>query len=671
MTKKKLCLYFFITITTYVFGNSKEIKDYHYWNQLAKSKKFENDSLFHLYASRAYATCPQNSNDYIATSLQYASAKLTISELDSSLAIIKSVYTKIDKNTQPVLLGRYYYSLSAIQLHKGLLAQAESNALLAVNSIGDQSKVDLAQTYNLLSAVYFSLNKTKQSLETLLKVPTLFPKNEIHVQLAKAYNNMGNVYISIGEFDKALLHFKLSAQIDSSLGNLSSLLVAYTNIGLSYNTVGELDSASYYFNKVINSPYNYSFSIISSKAYLNLGIVYLNRADYAEAITCFKKSKEICEVNSDKIGIIIALINMGEAYTNIGDLESADHKLAEALALSRKMGDSRYQEAIYERLVEVSYQRKDYKKALGYQSNYIALKDSMYDDVEGKALENLESKYEKERELLQDSLDLVRQNNLLALTQEKRSQELESEQNIRNLLSICLLFSGGMFFLLYSKYRAEKKSNAIIDSTNEELKKTLLSKEEKELLLKEIHHRVKNNLQIISSLMRLQLNTTSNFQLRANYQEMQDRINSMALVHEQLYGSNDFSTIQVGEYANRLVDRVQSVYSGGDVEVIKQIEIKEMTIETLIPLGLLVNELLTNCFKYAVSGDDSRIEIVLANLKEGRYLKVEDNGPGVEDIDAVFDKGTFGAELFKTLVEQLDGTYTITSEGGFKVEVFF
>jgi two-component sensor histidine kinase len=668
---KIITLYSFIIFTTYVLGSEQKNQDYRYWDQLAEEIKSESDSLYHIYTSKAYALCPTGADDYLELSLQFAGSSLIISDLDTSLSTLESVFKQVEKENDPVLLGRYYYIKAAIQLRRGLFVPAEANALLAVKHFGSHSADHLAQVYNLLSAIYFRLNKTKKSLETLLKVPALYPNNSQNEQLGKAYNNMGNVYISIGEKRKALTFYKLSVQIDEKLKNYSSLLSGYNNIGLAYNAIGDLDSASYFFKKVITDSNNYSNSVISSKAYLNLGIVYLNQTDNLSAIKAFKKSKKICEYNDDQVGVILALINMGEVYTNAGNYRSAENQLTEALKKSKQIKADRYLEAIYERLVEVNFQRKDYKQAFEYQSSYIALKDSMYDEVEVRVLENLESKYEKERALFQDSLDLVRQNNLLALTQEKRMQELENEQNIRNLLSICLLFSGGMFFLLYSKYRAEKKSNAIIDSTNEELKKTLISKEEKELLLKEIHHRVKNNLQIISSLMRLQSNTTANLQLKANYQEMQDRINSMALVHEQLYGSNDFSTIQVIEYANRLVDRVQRVYSGGEVEIIKKIEIKEMTIETLIPLGLLVNELLTNCFKYAVNGEGSKITIVLSNTMDGKYLKIEDNGPGVDDIDAVFNKGTFGAELFKTLVEQLDGTYAITSEKGFKVEVFF
>lgn len=669
---KPTALVLFFTLFLSFFAISNETKDANYWNKLAQEKKFKNDSLYYQYANNAYKSSSIDSEQYIEITLQLAHASMMVSKLDSALFYLKNVKPLINKNNQQILIGRYYYITAAIQLHRGLLANSESNAILAINSFGMRSVEDLAQTYNLLSAVFFKMGKTKQSLETLLKIPLLYENGENSDQLAKAYNNMGNVYLSLGEYNKSLEYYKYSAEIDKELGNFSSLLLAYNNIGLSYNTLGELDSATYYFEMVINDQQNnLQNSIINSNAYLNLGIVNLNKKELDKAIESLLKSKKICEINEDKIGIVLALINLGETYTLQSNYQKAEESLKEGLALTNDIGANRYLEAIYKRLVEVNYRRKDYKQALEYQTAYVELKDSIYDEVEVKVLDNLESKYEQEREMFQDSLDLVRQNNMLALTQEKRVQELEKEQNIRNLLSIFLLFSAGMFFLIYSKYRAQKKSNAIIDSTNEELKKTLISKEEKELLLKEIHHRVKNNLQIISSLMRLQSNTTTNFQLKANYQEMQNRINSMALVHEQLYGSKDFSTIRVGEYANMLIDRVQRVYSGDEVQVIKRIEIRELTIEILIPLGLLVNELLTNCFKYAMVGSDGVIEIELSSNDDGRYLLIRDNGPGVEDIEEVFNKGTFGAELFKTLVEQLDGTYKITSENGFKVEVFF
>ena len=669
---KFLSLSLLLFFSTLIFSRSKVDSNYVYWDKLAKEQIYKNDSLYHVYATKAFLLCPKKSDQYLDVILQSANSAFTVLKLDTALYYLDIALPLLSERNKPIQFGNYYTISSAVNQYLGNLAKAESEALLAIKSLINGPKEELAEAYNVLSAVLYKRGKNKESLEALLKVPPMYAAGELSNELSRTFNNMGNIYYSFGDYQKAL-NFQLKcAEIDRKLGNFSNLLKVYNNIGISYDGLGKSDSSFYYYNEVINDTvHNYANSLINSKTHLNIGILHLNNDEYTKAIESFNRSKEICALNGDKVGIIFVLINLGEVYTEQSDYNNAEASLKQGLVYAKELGTSRYLEVIYSRLVEVSSKRKDYKKAFEYQTSYLALKDSIYDGVEIRVLENLEQKYEVERQIFQDSLDLVRQNNLLALSQEKRFQELESEQNIRNLLSICLLFSAGMFFLIYSKYRAQKKSNAIIDSTNEQLKKTLISKEEKELLLKEIHHRVKNNLQIISSLMRLQSNTTTDYKLKSNYQEMQDRINSMALVHEQLYGSNDFSTIKVSDYANRLIDRLQKVYSDDGVEVIKRIRIKELSIEVLIPLGLLVNELLTNCFKYAVSEDGGLVEVELSSNNDGKYLMIRDNGPGVEDVDKVFNKGTFGAELFKTLVEQLDGTYKITSDKGFKVEVFF
>lgn len=669
---KNLFLTVFLFFLVPFFTVKANVNDFEYWDLLAKENRFKSDSLFHLYTLRALNLCPKNSVDFIELNLQAANSSLEAALLDSSIYYLKNAYELIDKKKHTRLLGMYYFSLASINSYEGNLSKSEANVDRSIKLLTEDNIEELSQAYNIKAALLFKRAKSEESLEVLLKVLALHKRQEPSGQLGRTLNNIGNAYLGIGEYQTAQIYYNRSAQIHSSLGNFSDMLKAINNLGLCYLNEGKFDSASFHFLRVINDDeFNYKNSLLKSKSLLNLGIVYLNQDNLAQALAVFQKSEVICRINKDKSGIILALINIGEVYTTLGKYKQAENYLLNALEEAKGFGQSRHLEAIYTRLVAVNYDRKDYKQAFDYQNSYIALKDSIYNEVEAKSLENLEEKYQQERKVFQDSLDFVLKSNALMLSQEKRAQELKSEQNIRNLLSICLLFSAGMFFLIYTKYRAQKKSNAIIDSTNEELKKTLISKEEKELLLKEIHHRVKNNLQIISSLMRLQSNTTSEYRLKSNYQEMQDRINSMAMVHEQLYGSKDFSTIRVIDYTNMLVDSVQRGYSGDGVQVIKRIEIKELTIETLIPLGLLINELLTNCFKYAVFDAKGIVEIELSSISEGKYLLIKDNGPGVEDIEDVFNKGTFGAELFKTLVEQLDGTYKISSENGFKVEVFF
>lgn len=186
---------------------------------------------------------------------------------------------------------------------------------------------------------------------------------------------------------------------------------------------------------------------------------------------------------------------------------------------------------------------------------------------------------------------------------------------------------------------------------------------EKEALLKEIHHRVKNNLQVTSSLLRLQASTIANPEARAIFEETQSRIRSIALVHEKLYRSDDLSQVDFTDYVRSLAellfrsltidaDKVGFEVVGGDVL---------LPIDIAVPCGLIVNELLSNALKHAFPADrGGRIRIVLERREDGRnVLVVSDDGVGIPSAVVPDAGGTLGLKLVRGLVQQIDGSLTI------------
>jgi len=194
-----------------------------------------------------------------------------------------------------------------------------------------------------------------------------------------------------------------------------------------------------------------------------------------------------------------------------------------------------------------------------------------------------------------------------------------------------------------------------VSSRTEELKK---QKEEKELLLKEVHHRVKNNLQVISSLLSIQASYIKDKKVLSMFQKSQDRIKSMSLIHEKMYQSSDLAHINLTEYINLLANNLISSYSiDKHIKPDIRISVKQLSIDTLIPIGLIINELVTNSIKYAFEDKSTgKISISLDVTEDRNYkLIVGDNGIGIKD-DISFEKPiSMGMELIKILVEQIDG----------------
>jgi two-component sensor histidine kinase len=199
--------------------------------------------------------------------------------------------------------------------------------------------------------------------------------------------------------------------------------------------------------------------------------------------------------------------------------------------------------------------------------------------------------------------------------------------------------------------------------------------EDKEVLLKEIHHRVKNNLQIISSLLSLQSGGMTDPKALAQFRDSQSRIRSMALIHEQLYRSEDLSRIDFGTYLQALSEQLTQSYAppGNGIGLQLNIDSILLDIDTAVPCGLLVSELVSNALKHAFpDGRGGKINIDMTVHDEGRIrLVVRDNGIGISDDLANRKTTSLGLQLVKSLTRQLRGTLQVDSSPETKFSIDF
>ena len=217
---------------------------------------------------------------------------------------------------------------------------------------------------------------------------------------------------------------------------------------------------------------------------------------------------------------------------------------------------------------------------------------------------------------------------------------------------------------------------SLIDITDRKRSEVLLknSLKEKELLLREIHHRVKNSLQIISSLLSLQASEFDDNLIIEKYKESENRIHTIALIHENLYQSTDISNIDFKNYLEILIDDIMYSYKV-DREMIKTVldlNDYELGIETAIPVGLIINELVSNSLKHAFkSGDNGEIRIVLDKHNETYTLTVQDNGVGLPDNILMENSKSLGLMLVNALVTQLEGEISFEVKNGTSFKISF
>ncbi len=254
------------------------------------------------------------------------------------------------------------------------------------------------------------------------------------------------------------------------------------------------------------------------------------------------------------------------------------------------------------------------------------------------------------------------------------------------ILSLCAIVISGIFIYIY-RLRSIKRQNKyleeqVIERTRElelskhqvEEDKKIIEKSlaERESLLKEIHHRVKNNLQIIASLLYLQSGKFEDEDFKKVLEEGQGRVRSMALIHQKLYENEDLKSIPFGEYMKELVSEIRASFGMRNIQLKIEAENIHFDVDTAVPLGLIVNEMATNAFKYAfLKKENGSISIFLTESNGEYILNIKDDGSGIpEEIDIRKTK-SLGLRLVRMLSQQLEGDFEFKSENGTSFKLKF
>jgi len=237
----------------------------------------------------------------------------------------------------------------------------------------------------------------------------------------------------------------------------------------------------------------------------------------------------------------------------------------------------------------------------------------------------------------------------------------------KKLLSLIDEFAG-ITLMKWELERKEKKRR----EAEEYLKKSL---EEKDILLREVHHRVKNNMQIISSILRMQSRNIDDPKLKDVLQESQNRIHSMALIHENLYNNKSLANIKFSTYIKSLSGNIARTYASQNAHVKFDYQIDEayLPMDIAIPCGLIINELISNSFKYAFSGKSNGvISIHFNSMEEDEFkLIVSDDGIGIPDSIDITKTKSLGMKILHKLVQQIDGELQSDFSNGTKFNITF
>jgi len=310
----------------------------------------------------------------------------------------------------------------------------------------------------------------------------------------------------------------------------------------------------------------------------------------------------------------------------------------------------------------------------------VIIGDHMTINLVNNEFEKMTGFLKDEIENKRNLLDFVVKDHLDKIKKHHNFDEFK-EKNSYNNYEIQLINKNGDikdFFATFGFIPGTKKTLiSFIDITEHKKaeNKIKASLKEKEVLLREIHHRVKNNLQIVSTLLALQSSDITDPKILENYRESENRIQSIALIHEKMYQSSDISSIDFTSYIKSLINDLMYSYGADSKNIKAVIDTGNflLSIETVQPLGLIINELVSNSFKYAFKNrKEGIITVKLEKINSNRFkLTVSDNGVGLPENLDFRNTNSLGLQLVNELVKQIDGTIEFNNDGGTEFKIIF
>ncbi len=549
------------------------------------------------------------------------------SKLDSSLITLKKAESYLDETSQPLLKASIVMTSGGIYQRKGNVIKANHNFL--------------------------------ESLEILDKVDTLklskIDKRNRKGKKMVLFNSLAIFNKNTGNYEVANTYYTNAYKMALDMGNMRIAGILLSNQGDLLIKTKQYDEALKVLKKSKKIKMENRDSPKSKGVTdLNIALVYTAQNKFDKALTIFNEIIPLFRQLESTSNLMYSLIGRGQLYNKKGDYLKAIKDCKESYELALAGDDLEYQRSSTKCLSKAYKNSNEFEKAFYYQSKYIKLKDSIFNADNIKKITQLEMQY-----------DFEKQNALKEI--EIQNKEKESSLIIKSLffgvLGLLLLLG-----LLYKLYFNRKKNNKILSSKNETIKKAL---SDNETLLKETHHRVKNSLQMISSLLYLQSENIEDAAAAASVKDGQIRVKSMALIHQKLYQKDNLTGVEVSEYINDLAKSIFQSHNVNNNDIKLNIDVDKMIldIDTITPLGIIINELIVNILKHAFveNSENPQISISLHRKDDILELKVTDNGKGI-DLKERKEK-SFGLKLIKSLSRKLKADLKITNNNGALVEL--
>ena len=512
-------------------------------------------------------------------------------------------------------IAAVHRGLSTMYYNSGSYLSSIDHNLKAVNFLAGRNPIVRFTIFLTVAKTFLLLDQNAKARDYTLQAIAIGEEHGYTKSLADAALFLGTLESNEDNYEVAAEHLKSAIQAYRKRKNSDDLVAAYCTLSSVYRNLNEVEA---------------------SAAYLDTASQFVERASQ-RYYSWFLRAR-------------------GLLHHKQGRMNSAISDLEQALQLVREIqGPEIELELLYD-LKEVYKQQGNARKALEYGEAYLAFNDSLYQLEQNQLLFDTEARYQK-AEQDKTIAALNTQNELNEMTLQLRNRQLL----VFGVGILGLLLIAG---LIFRNARMRKKNNSVLAEKNTVISKAL---EEKDLLLREIHHRVKNNLQVVSSLLSLQSRFIEDETALEAISEGRDRVKSMALIHQNLYQEENLTGIEIKTYFEKLISGLFASYNIQPDRIVLNQEIADLNldVDTVIPLGLIVNELVSNALKYAFPDKQEGEIRVRLQEKDGRLiLQVADNGIGMQGVWTEEESQSFGYRLIHAFKNKLKADLDVNTKNG-------
>ncbi|MCP4176671.1 MAG: tetratricopeptide repeat protein [bacterium] len=374
---------------------------------------------------------------------------------------------------------------------------------------------------------------------------------------------------------------------------------------------------------------------------------------YNEALKYYKESLSFIEEVGNNFEIADLNINIGKTFSKIGNHSKAEFFINKGYELAITTNSLLIKKNAYKAYSELYSSKKDFNKAFDFMLKYSEVKDSLSNKEIQRNIANIQVKY-----YLNKSND-----KLIYAKKERENAEAKLIRNVILLIVLAVSVLGVVIiFLLYRQFKIREKAN-------KELKNSL---KEKEILIAEIHHRVKNNLAIISGLIQLQILKFDEKRAFDALKNTKSRIHSFALIHENLYHNEKNAGIDFNIFLNKQIARISKLVNKENIKTVVKVEEIKLDLNNAVSLGLITNEILLNAYTHAFTdNDEGTIKVDLYKDNDTCVLEISDNGKGMPETVNITDVNTAGFLIVAIYIKQMKADFSINIESGTSIKIRF